>query len=1043
MKTQLSQFARFTLAVAFLMVFSVAASVAQTITGTVTGGEQEEPLIGVNVQVKGTDVGTVTDIDGTYSLTLPASLDQDNMFLVFSYVGYQAIEEPINGRTNIDVSMSDDFAELDEVVVIGYGTQKKADVTASIASVGEEEISEIPTSSTVNALQGRVAGLDIQSTGGRPGQFGSVRIRGRRSINASNDPLYVVDGIPLTDAAIAFDVNPNDILSVEVLKDAAATAIYGSRGANGVIIITTKRGTTTRTSVTYDGYYGISTPITKVDMMTGAEFANMKRESRRLDPATGLAAWNGIIPDDSQVLEDDAEFASVSPTSDALAGQDEFTTIEDGVRTTDYQDAVLENGSQQSHQIGIRGGNQNTQFFISLNYFNEQGVIPTQDFTRFSIRINADQRVNDFLKVGTSTYLARSVQNWASNPIGEALANNPLGVPFDSEGNLLFLPINDGIRTNPLSEIVPNAYVDERVFHNILPSFYAEFNLADGLTFKSTFGPDIRIRRQGIFQASETNARRGAPPRAQKNESTSFGYVLENLLTYNKQVGNGNLGVSLLQSIQENESESTFLQVTGLPFSSQLFNNLGTAEEVTGFDSGFSEWQLASFMGRVSYDLDGKYLIQASLRADGSSRLSPGNKWAYFPGVSVGWRLGEEDFLRDIQAITDLKLRVSYGEVGNTSINPFQTQGALGRTTYVFGDEGAFGYGLSQIPNPDLTWERTATLNFGLDFAFFNGRLSGTVDYYIANTTDLLLRRQLPRTSGYADVLENVGETENRGIELGLSTVNIDRPNFAWSTDLNVFSNTEEIISLFGNEGVNIIDGEEVIGDIGNLWFIGQPIGVFFDFDKVGIWQANEVDEAAKFGFVPGEIKLRDVNNDGTINADDRIIVGSDIPDVQFGITNRFDIGNFDFSFFIFSRLGHTIQSNFHTGNNTLAARYNNLDVDYWTPNNPTNAFPRPNLNQERPRFGSTLSYFDGSYVKLRNVTLGYNFPSSVTENLRMSKLRAYVQAQNPWFWSTFEIYDPETGQDDENGNNVNRQQGVSGDVPIPAIFLFGINVGF
>lgn len=1029
MKFQLLQVIRSSLATALLLLLSISVGLAQsTVTGTVRGEKDEAALIGVNVQVKGTFTGTVTDIDGNYSIDIPAS--STDPILVFSYVGYKSQEEAVGGRSNVSIQLEEDFAQLDEIVVIGYGTQKKGDITAAIASVGEEAIQEIPSSSTINALQGRVAGLDISSTGGRPGQFGSVRVRGRRSISASNEPLYVVDGIPLTDAAIAFDVNPNDIISVQVLKDAAATAVYGSRGANGVIIITTRRGTEGGTYVTYDGYYGISNVANTVDVMNGEEFANLKRESARFDPVTNKAAWNGTIPDDSKVFNDPVELESLQLG-----------------RSTDYQNLVLDQGYQQNHQFGIRGGTASTQFYLSLNYFEEQGIIPTQDFTRFSVRINADQKIGDFLKVGTSTYLARSIQNWASNPLGEALSNNPLGKPYNDDGSLRFLPTNDGIRTNPLNEIVPGAYIDERVFHNILPSVYAEFALAKGLTFKSTFGPDIRLRRRGLFTSSQTNDRRGAPAQARKEEQTSFGYVWENLINYTTRIGaNSNLTLTGLQSIQQNHFENTQIEVRGLPYESQKFNNLQTATDVLFFDSGLSDWQLASFLGRASYDIAGKYLIQASVRADGSSRLAEGDKWSYFPGVSVGWRIGQENFLKHINALSDLKLRVSYGVVGNTSIAPYQTQGALARTAYVFGETAAFGYRLNSIPNSDLGWEKTATLNFGVDYAFFNGRISGTVDYYLSNTTDLLLRRQLPQSTGYSQVLENIGETKGTGIEIGLETVNFDRRNFGWSTSFNFFHNTEEIVSLFGGEGDFLVDGKLLTGDIGNRWFIGYPIGVFYDHEKIGIWQLHEVDEASKFGSVPGEIKLRDVNGDGKITGDDRVILGDDIPDYQLGLTNRFDVGDFDFSFFVLARVGQMIYSDFHVGNNTLAGRYNNLNLDYWTPDNPTNAYPRPNVEQEFAKYNTTMGYFDGSYVKLRNVTLGYNFKREWIEKLRLSRLRAYVQAQNPKFWSKYETFDPETGQEgvrDDNPSVGNRQQNVNGDVPLARIFLFGLNVGF
>ena len=979
---------------------------AQNVSGTVTASDTEGPLEGVTIIVKGTTTGTYTDGDGKFSLTVPDL----NATLVLSYVGYSTMEASLNGQSNVSIVMQQDITSLDEVVVVGYGSQRKRDVTAAIASVSEEEIREIPVASTADALQGRVAGVDIQSVGGRPGQQPDIRIRGTRSINASNSPLFVVDGIPLTDGGTAFDINPQDIASVEILKDAASTSIYGSRGANGVILITTKRGSQGKTTVSYDGFVGVSSVIRQVDMMNGSEFADLKREANRRD-ANFDASWNGTIPPDNIVFDDPVELESI-----ALG------------RSTDYQDLVLQSGLTQNHQLGVRGGSAKTQFLISANYYDEEGIIDNMDFTRYSVRLNLDHQVTDWLKLGTSSYVNRTEQNWGSTSAwAEAIANNPLGLPRDLEtGDIRFLPTNDGIRTNPLSELVPGAFIDERIFHTIFTSVYAQADITKGLRYQVTFGPEVRFRRRGTFRGSETNANRGGPADAAKEERTVFSYTLENLLTYDKDIGNSHLKLTFLQSIQDFNREDFNASIDNLPFDSQGFDNLGTGDVTTArLSSGLQEWQLASFMGRVNYDIAGKYLIQANVRADGSSRLAPGNKWAYFPGISVGWRMVDEDFLSGANWLQDLKLRASWGQVGNTSIDPYQTQGTLARTAYNWDDAPATGYRLNNLSNPDLTWEKTATLDIGVDFAFFTGRISGSIDWYQSNTTDLLLQRSLPITSGYRNILFNVGETQNTGVEVSIQSTNINSPSgFVWETQLNWFANNEEIVSL--------ASGAQ--DDVANRWFIGQPIQVFYDFEKVGIWQINEADQAQQFGDLPGEIKINDANGNGQIDGDDRKILGSNVPDWSGGLTNRFEYAGFDLSVFFFARVGHLVRSRFHDSNNSLFGRYNNLNVDYWTPDNPTNAFPRPNQNQESPKYGSTLSYFEGDYIKLRNATLGYNFPSAITESLNMSRLRVYVSAQNPWFESTYETFDPEAGGDAEV---------ESGDIPNNKLFLLGINVQF
>lgn len=983
-----------------LGVFMITQSFAQSqVSGTVSDANGNA-LEGATVIVKGTTTGALTDADGKFSV--PAANDAT---LIVSYIGYTRLEVPVRGQSSLSITMEQDFAQLDEVVVTGYGTQRKRDVTAAISSVSAEEITEIPVASTVDALKGRVAGVDIQSVNGRPGQAPSIQIRGQRSINASNQPLFVVDGVPLVSGGTAFDINPQDIQSVEILKDAASTSIYGSRGANGVILITTKRGSQGKTTVTYDGFVGVTSAVRLVDMMNGEEFAAMKRESRR-------QGWDGAIPPDENVFEDPVEFESI-----ALG------------RSTDYQDLVLNNGLAQSHQFGLRGGDAKTQFLLSGNYYKEDGTIDNMDFTRYSIRVNVDNQTTKWLRVGTSSLLTRSVQNFGSNSVmGEALSNNPLGYPYEADGvTPKFLPINDGIRTNPLNEIVDGAWDDRRTRHTIFTSLYAQAEIVPNLNFRTTAGFEIRPETRGTFTGSLTNANRGGPARAGKTEQTTFSYTIENLLTYDLDIGsNSRLKLTGLQSIQKNQETGTFVNVANLPFESQGFDNLGTGQDIASIGSWLEEWQLASFMGRVNYDIAGKYLIQANIRADGSSRLAPGNQWATFPGVSVGWRVVEEEFLKGVTWLQDLKIRGSWGQVGNTSIDPYQTQPTLRRTTYDFNEgDAAYGYHLADLANLGLSWETSTTLDIGVDFSFWRGRLNGSVDYYKTNTTDLLLERGLIPSSGYTNILFNVGETQNSGIEVALSSVNIDSEEpggFRWSTQLNWFRNVEQIVSLASGDD-----------DVANGWFIGQPINVYYDFNKIGIWQANEADEAAKYGDVPGEIKLEDVNGNGQYDGDDRQILGSDVPDWSGGITNRFEYKGFDFSFFFFARVGHTIRSNFHVGNNSLFARYNNLNVDYWTPTNPTNAFPRPNQNQERPKYVSTMGYFSGDYLKLRNVTLGYNVPSSAAKAMGMSSLRIYASAQNPWFIAKYETYDPEAGGDNE----------VESDVPLTKMFLFGVNIQF
>ncbi len=976
---------------------------AIVVSGTVTDTDGE-PLIGATIVEKGTNRGTTTDFNGNYSIEV-----EDDATLIFSYTGYAAQEIVVAGQSTINMQLATASELLDEVIVVGYGIQKKRDVTGAIATIDQEKISKIPVSSGVRAMQGQVAGVDVLSTGGRPGQAPTIRIRGRRSISASNDPLFVIDGIPQTSGTDAInDLNPQDIQSMEVLKDAAATAIYGSRGANGVVIITTKRGTEGETVVSYDGYFGTTSAITNVEMMNGEQWAAGRREAFR-------NGFDGAIPADEDIF-------------DVIHQQ----AMQDGA--VDWLDLVLNNGWQTNHQLGIRGGSARTQFNLSLGYYDEEGIIDNMDYRRVSGRLNLDHEISKVFKAGVSFTLSNSVQNWGSSAtMGEALANVPLGIPYQEDGvTPRFLPTNDGIRTNPLNEILPDAFVDERKVTRIFSPFYLQINIAEGLRFTSTFGPDIRFWQRGEFRGSLTNDNRGGPADAEIDNRTDVGYTLENLLTYNRPIGNSNLGVTLLQSIQSFRQERHYTAAANLPYESQLFYNLGTASVKGNIASRLTEWNLASFMGRVNYEINGKYMIQATLRADGSSRLT--DKWNYFPGLSVGWQVGE-DLFSDVSWLNSLKLRASYGEVGNTSVAPYQTAGRLERRVYSFGGDNAFGFGLNEIPNADLNWEVSKTIDVGIDFDIINGRVSGSLDWYRTNTDDILLERQLPPTSGYGSILQNIGSTRTSGVELGMSATIVDKPDFGWSIDWNIAGYKEEITALaLQDENGNPID------DVGNRWFIGQPIRVWYDFVNIGIYGTNEADLAQSAeAKVPGEIKLQDLDGDGVISGDDRKIIGTDVPDYYGGITTNFRYKNFDLSAFFYYRQGQTVYSNFHVGNNSLFFRYNNLNVDYWTIDNQDGRYPRPNQNQERPRNNTTMGYFDGSYVKLRNVNLGYNFPSTFLNDIGLSGLRVYVSGQNLWFAAKYDTFDPEV--DDPDTDDLPSLG--SGTTPSTRLFLFGIKAQF
>lgn len=997
-------------AVLFLLLSATYAWAQETqVSGTIYD-ETGQPLPGATVLVKGTTTGTTSDLDGKYSISIPT-----DGVLVFSFIGYSPVEKTVGNQSVIDVNLTPDLADLEEVVVVGYGTAKKSQLTGAISSVGSKEIQELPITDARQALQGRAAGVDVTQPGSKPGAAPQVRIRGRRSFNASNEPLYVIDGIPVVGGIN--DINPQDITSMEVLKDASATAIYGSRGSNGVVLITTKRGTKGKTVVSFDAYYGINKELGRIDVFNGPEFAEYKRESRR--------AGEGY-PEGPATPEADATiFEPVELESIALG------------RSTDYPAGLTRNGSIQSYQVGISGGSDKTTFFVSANYFKDEGVIINQDFTRYTFRANIDHQINDKIKFGTSTLVSYSERNGENfNPIGGALAENPLGVPYDEEGNLIFLPTSDGLRTNPFAEIVPGAQMDLTKNYRIFNSIFAQWDIVPGLSYRLVFGPDFTISRNGRFTGSQTNARRGGDATGSIYEEFRFNYTLENILTYTKTFNEKhNLNITALQSVQEDNLEESQISVLGIPDESQLFHRLGDASQITGANTNLVQWSLLSFMGRVNYDIDNKYLFTATLRADGSSRFGENNRFSYFPSVALGWNIAKENFLENSQTVEQLKLRVSYGSIGNQAIDPYQTQALLGRTTYAYDNTPAFGYRPNTIGNPDLRWETSTTFNVGLDFAIWKSRVFGSLEYYITNTSDLLAPQPLPNSIGFGGYITNVGETQNRGIELTLSTLNIEKGDFIWSSDIIFNKNTEEIISLPNGD------------DISAGRFIGQPLTIFYDLKKIGIWQLDEEDEAKSFGSVPGEIKIEDYNNDGVINSEDRQFLGSAVPDFAMGITNRFSYKSFDFSFFVYGRFGYMIRSQFHTGNNTLAGRYNNLDVNYWTPTNPTNDYPRPNVNQESAKYASSMEYFDGTFIKIRNINFGYNFSPDAAKKIGLTGLRLYSSIQQPFIFANYRSehkgIDPEVYLDGEDGTGIGGGAVNANISPAVTSFTFGINAKF
>lgn len=970
-----SKFVKLGLAM-IMALFGVLCAFAQskTIKGKVTD-MQNEPLIGVNVMVKeNPSIGTITDIDGNYTLSVPSDKD----ILVFSYIGYLSKEANVSRQQVINIKLAEDAQSLDEVIVVGYGVVKKRDLVGSISSVKSKDLTAVPTSNVLESMQGKIAGLDMTRSSGQPGSSFNFTVRGNRSLTASNAPLILVDGI---EYGSDININPNDIESIEVLKDASTTAIYGSRGANGVILVTTKKGKEGKIQVDFNAYWGpsISTNLPKVN--NTEQYVAMRREAMR-----AVGQWNS--PADDSVIWD------------AIA----LDRIKNGINT-DWYDLIMDNGITQNYQVGISGGSESTKVAFSLDYFDETGVLKGDDFDRFNGRVNITQQIIKGMEFGASAIFSQSTRNSApSNVFHAAQTKEPYGVPFNEDGSLNKYPFTGSGSTdiNMLYNQDRNNYVDETKATRFFGTAYLNWEIIKGLSFRSNFGYDWQHSRNGHFEGTNStfvNSNKNMAKVSKKEVSNST-LTWENTLTYTKDFGIHSLTALVGQSLQKSTYEDTYAEGKGLSFEESLFHNLDGTQEDYVLSSSLTEQSMLSYFARINYKLMDKYLLTATIRADGSSVLADGNQWGYFPSVALAWRIKEETFLNNVEKISDMKLRLSYGLSGNSAVSPYQTTGGLSKTIYTFGSTAAYGYRPYSLANQNLKWEKTSVMNFGLDFGLFNNRIYATIDAYKTWTTDLLLPMILPGHTGFTEVISNVGKTETKGVDITLNTVNFDTKRFKWTTDLTFSANKEKITALNTNQN-----------DIGSGWFIGFPTQVIYDYEKIGIWQTDEMDKAAQYGQEPGDIKVRDLNNDGIIDANnDRKVLGQKTPKWTAGLNNRFEYKGWELSFFLYARAGYMIY-NEAAANFNPSGWSNSIACDYWTPENPTNAYPRPNFNKnESMLYKSTLAYCKGDFLKIKDITFGYSFPTRIINKVHLSKLRIYTTLKNFFTFSSIDNYDPERG---------------------------------
>ncbi len=980
-------------AIAVLVTVSLETMAQNKVSGKVTT-EGGFGLPGASVVVDGTNVGTTTDNDGNYSITTPKGSKR----LIFSFIGYLGQKIAIDSKSIINVDLKEDAAQLSDVVVIGYGTVKKRDLTGAVTSIKSEDIKQVPAQNPLESIQGKVAGVDITRGSGSATSGISIRIRGNRSIGAGNGPLFIVDGIQTSNID---NINPNDIESMEFLKDASSTAIYGWQGANGIVIVSTKKGASGKPRVNFNMYYGVSQVSRYPSVLDGPGYVAIKREANR-----AAGKWNSET--------DDA----------AIFNTQELAAIKNG-DWIDYQKELLHNGRQQNYNVGVNAGSDKTKVFFSLDYFNENGIVKFDQAKRYSFRANIDQTINSWIKVGLQSQVTYRNESYRRDPLNMANKIIPLGTIYDENGIFIPYPLS-GSSISPLADEQPDVFSNTGKKTNIISNAYFEMKPLKGLTFRSNFGVNLGYARIGLFEASNTISRNGSNSQSSIASSNSSFINWDNILTYNKEIAGHSFTVTALSSYVENVAESVSALGQGQLLPAQLYYALGNAPSNISISSDYEKWSVLSFAGRLNYNYKSKYLLTLTNRADGASRLSAGNKWAFFPSAAVAWQVGDEEFMKDQNIFSDLKVRLSYGVSGNSGISPYGTQSTLARVPMAFGETSFQGFTFSPLlGNTDAGWELSKTKNLGIDMGFFKSRLTANLDIYDTRTSDLLLPRGLPPTTGVKTVYQNIGKTRNNGVELGINSVNIKTKDFSWNSTLTFTHNRERIVSLV-TEGID---------DIGNGWFLGKPISVFYDYEKLGIWQTAEQDQAALFGQKPGDIKVKDQNGDGKIDAvNDRVVLaGENRPNWYGGLNNKVTFKGFDLSVYLFARWGQTINPSF-LGRYDRQSNLSNSSaaIDYWTPENPTNAYPRPNANISGAStlYWSTIGYVDGSYLRVRNLSLGYTFP-----NLKKSyfnNLRFYVTGSNLMTWtksSKLKEYDPERGGGESS--------------PMLKNVVVGLNLGF
>lgn len=1000
------------LCMAMLMLFTLAVHAQNAVTGKVVDNTGEA-IMGATVQVKNTKNVTVTDLDGNFTLQNVAG----NAVLVAKYIGYKTQEVALAGKRNVTITLEEDSRTLSEVVVVGYGVQRKSDVTGAMVRVGEDQLNTKPVNNAFEALQGKAAGVDITSSQ-RPGTIGDIRIRGNRSLNASNSPLYVVDGVPL-DAGGIETLNPHDIESIDILKDASSTAIYGSRGANGVVLVTTKRGKSGSMALTYNGSVTFEKIHDLSPAMKASDYITWRRWAyHNSNPTKFNAGDNPDYTQDQTIFAasgDNAAYANV------MKGWNDDHTVWDGskVTDTDWTDLVSRTGITTEHSLRASGGNEKFQGAVSFGFLNNTGTQKGQSYKRYNFSTSIDLQATPWFKMGASINSSYGIQQYGYSRTGQSSNSGPtdiygaakaiprFAVPYDENGEIIYQPA--GSTTNVYTVIDEwNKSTDERQTFRTLGSFYAQLDFSkiwaplDGLQYKIAFGPDFRYYRQGIFLDSQSAVRVGGSNYATRTEQRHFSWTLDNMILYNKKFGDHNIGVTLLQSASKYNRENGSMHENNVLVSAFKWNNMGLIDISdsktygASMSTGLVEKQLSSYMARVNYSFMDRYLLTVSGRYDGSSVLAPGNKWAFFPSAALGWRIDQEDFMKDIKWIDQLKVRLGAGTTGNAAVDAYSTLGVLGAYWMPFStgnqmvfvtNEPYYTSGSNKMPNKNLKWEKTTQYNFGVDFSVLKGRIGGTIDIYTSRTSDLLMTMTLPTLSGYPSMLDNVGKTKNWGIDITLNAVPVKTNGFEWNTILNAAYQHDEIVEL--------ANGKE--DDINNAWFIGKSIGVYYAYDNAGLWQERDAEEMAKFNdkgakFQVGMVRPVDQNGDYVIDSKDKIILGNTSPRWTLGWSNTFSYKGLELAVELYGRFKYMV----NTGGQGQYGMYNQNEISYWTPSNTGADYQKPIYSTSGgDAYSSLLGYKNANFIKLRNLSLGYVLPKSLCQSIGISNAKVYIQGKN------------------------------------------------